>query len=116
VSQPSSSSTSNATSNPSSRVQLGSGAIAGIAVGAGIVIATIVFVLWKSFSRKPQVLQYPPPSQQPHTTYDPVVERSFQSGSPPVHEFKSSPVYSKGPRIHEVTGENGPLGRVEMEN
>jgi hypothetical protein len=117
-SQSSPSSTSSAISNASSQAHLGSGAIAGIAVGGAIVIAVIIFILWKSCSRKskPEVLQYAPPSQQPHMTYDPAVERPLQSGSPPITELKPSRVYAKEPRIHEVTGDNGPLGRAEMEN
>jgi hypothetical protein len=113
---PSSSSSSNVINSSSSSVQLGSGAIAGIAVGSGIVVAALIFVLWKCCSRKPPVQPYASPSEQIHKTYDPATESSFQPGSPPLHEYKVSPANVPVSRIHEVPGGNGPFERAEMDN
>jgi hypothetical protein len=59
-------------------------------------------------------------TQQP-STYETAAERPFQPTSPPVQEYKVSPVvsapqvYQQSPGINEVSAENRPFGTVEME-
>jgi hypothetical protein len=62
------------------------------------------------------VPNYAQPNQQANAAYEPDAERSVQSGGPPLHEYKTSPVYAQTTRVHEVSGEHGPFGRAEMDN
>ena len=117
-SSPSGSSPSSLSSNDQntdSRTHLATGAIAGIAVGGAIVIATLILALWKYYSRRPGS------AAQQVSTYDTVAKSSFSPGRPPMDEYKASPivsaqqVYQHRPGINEVSVENRHFRRAEME-
>ena len=63
-------------------------------MGGGIVLAVIIFVLWRTLGKKPR---------QAAATQDISYIRSTESGSPGVQEYKASPLVINQPvRTHQV--------------
>ncbi len=87
---------------------LTSGAIAGIAVGGGIVLAALIFVLWRTLGNKPH---------QDATTQALAYGRSTESGSPGIQEYKARSLVNTQPvRPHQVKFNemSGKDGRAEL--
>ncbi|PMD16577.1 hypothetical protein NA56DRAFT_753141 [Hyaloscypha hepaticicola] len=90
----SSSSPPSPSSNSNKSSPLTGGAVAGIAVGGAIVLAAMIFVLWKTLGNKPR---------QDATTQALAYGRPSDSGSPGVQEYKASPLVNTQPvRPHQV--------------
>lgn len=77
-------------------------------MGGGIVLAALIFVLWRTLRNKPR---------QDATTQALAYERPTESGSPGVQEYKASPLVNTQPvrphqvKFNEMPGEDS---RVEL--
>ena len=72
-------------------------------MGAGIVLAALIFVLWKTLGNKPR---------QDSTTQALAYGRSTELGSPGAQEYKASPLVNTQPvrphqiKFNEMSGED----------